>query len=49
MGYVAEQRHPPELVADPPRFDLVLMVDFLHHLNDNQVLTVLAAVRELAL
>jgi SAM-dependent methyltransferase len=37
-----------ELVAEPPRFDLVLMVDFLHHLSDNQALTVLAAVRGLA-
>lgn len=37
-----------QLVHEGARFDLVLMVDFLHHLSDEQVLGVLGNVRRLA-
>lgn len=37
-----------ELVAEGESFDLVLMVDFLHHLPDDAAVTVLATARELA-
>jgi SAM-dependent methyltransferase len=37
-----------ELVAESERFDLVLMVDFLHHLADDVAVTVLGTARELA-
>src|SRR5262245_49975449 len=36
-----------ELVAEGERFDLVLMVDFLHHLTDDTAASVLATAREL--
>jgi SAM-dependent methyltransferase len=36
-----------ELVAEGERFDLVLMVDFLHHLADDRAVAVLATAREL--
>jgi SAM-dependent methyltransferase len=37
-----------ELVAESDRFDLVLMVDFLHHLPDEAAIGVLRTARELA-
>jgi SAM-dependent methyltransferase len=37
-----------DLVAEGERFDLVLMVDFLHHLPDDAAVTVLETARELA-
>jgi SAM-dependent methyltransferase len=37
-----------ELVAEGERFDLVLMVDFLHHLPDDSAVKVLETARELA-
>jgi SAM-dependent methyltransferase len=37
-----------ELVAEGERFDLVLMVDFLHHLADDVAVSVLGTARELA-
>ena len=37
-----------ELVAEGERFDLVLMVDFLHHLPDDAAVKVLETARELA-
>ncbi len=37
-----------ELVAEGERFDLVLMVDFLHHLPDEAAVSVLTTARELA-
>lgn len=37
-----------ELVAEGERFDLVLMVDFLHHLGDDDVVSVLHTAGELA-
>jgi SAM-dependent methyltransferase len=37
-----------ELVAEGERFDLVLMVDFLHHLPDDAAVGVLRTARELA-
>jgi SAM-dependent methyltransferase len=37
-----------ELVAEGERFELVLMVDFLHHLPDDAAVTVLETARELA-
>jgi SAM-dependent methyltransferase len=37
-----------ELLAEAERFDLVLMVDFLHHLTDQAAVDVLATARELA-
>jgi SAM-dependent methyltransferase len=37
-----------ELVAESERFDLVLMVDFLHHLPDEAAVMVLTTARELA-
>jgi SAM-dependent methyltransferase len=36
-----------ELVAEDERFDLVLMVDFLHHLPDEAAVSVLSTAREL--
>ena len=36
-----------ELVAEDERFDLVLMVDFLHHLPDEAAVSVLETAREL--
>jgi SAM-dependent methyltransferase len=38
-----------ELVAEGERFDLVLMVDFLHHLSEEAAVGVLRTARELAL
>jgi len=37
-----------DLVAEGERFDLVLMVDFLHHLHDEAAVTLLWTARELA-
>jgi SAM-dependent methyltransferase len=37
-----------ELVAEGERFDLVLMVDFLHHLSDEVAVSVLGTARDLA-
>jgi SAM-dependent methyltransferase len=37
-----------ELLAEGDRFDLVLMVDFLHHLDDAAALSVLGTARELS-
>jgi SAM-dependent methyltransferase len=37
-----------ELVAEGDRFDLVLMVDFLHHVDDDAAVAVLRTARELS-